>query len=222
MATGSNSSASRGDLGRRVTQRRTDLGLSRDELAKRAAMALAYVEWVEEGSAQVSVAALGKLADALETSPWALLGGGAELAPGRGGARPGRDLRRLDPDECRRLLGDRGIGRVVFIVGDRPVAVPVNYVLVDDGVVFRTAPDTDTAAATGTRVGFEVDRIDDAMSEGWSVLISGQLEPVEDEATVALAVEAKLEPWAGGDRPLYLRIVPSEVTGRQLTSRGGK
>ncbi|MFI8458550.1 helix-turn-helix domain-containing protein [Kitasatospora sp. NPDC085464] len=38
-----------GDTGRRVTERRQQLGLSREEVAERAGVAVGYVEFVESG-----------------------------------------------------------------------------------------------------------------------------------------------------------------------------
>lgn len=46
----------------------------------------------------------------------------------------------------------------------RPAVVPVNYEIVDDAIVFRTAPDSVAAAAAETEVPFEADHVDDALS----------------------------------------------------------
>lgn len=55
----------------------------------------------------------------------------------------------------------------------RPAVVPVNYEVVDNAIMFRTAPDSVPAAAVGTDVAFEVDHVDEALSQGWSVLAVG-------------------------------------------------
>lgn len=64
--------------------------------------------------------------------------------------------------------------------------------------------------------------MDERLSQGWSVLISGTAERVDDPAAVrALAARAATEPWAGGDRPLWIRVRPGNVTGRRITIMSG-
>ncbi|MEU7893308.1 pyridoxamine 5'-phosphate oxidase family protein [Nonomuraea sp. NPDC049152] len=84
-------------------------------------------------------------------------------------------------------------------------------------IVFRTAygGPMDEDLRTGLegverKVGFEVDRIDEAMREGWSVLVQG---PAHHDTT-----GPDVRPWAGGDRTLYVRIVPAEITGRRIVA----
>jgi transcriptional regulator with XRE-family HTH domain len=57
-----------GDLGRRVAQRRRELGLSRQELAERAGMAAPYIEYLEDKAARVPIFSVTRLALALDTS----------------------------------------------------------------------------------------------------------------------------------------------------------
>src|ERR1700735_5448638 len=80
-----------GDLARRVTHRRTELGLSTEELARRAgvdAWFLAYFEQSSDGT--LTSGALVRLAVALQTTPAALEGGLVDRppGPGRAGAHP--------------------------------------------------------------------------------------------------------------------------------------
>ena len=99
-----------------------------------------------------------------------------------------------------------------------PVVVPVNYSVVDGGIVFRTEPGTTPAQADGHQVAFEADRIDEAFGEGWSVLVRGPGTTVTDPNEVArLEEQAFSTPWAGGRRELWLRIEPVAVTGRRIT-----
>ena len=50
-------------------------------------------------------------------------------------------LRELDRAECERLLRRGTFGRVVLVTHHGPDVVPVNYTVVGDAVVVRTAPD---------------------------------------------------------------------------------
>ncbi len=69
-----------GDLGRRVAARRQELGLSRAQLASRAGMAASYIAYLEQHPANVGNGSLMRLANALATTPEALLGCGSEPA----------------------------------------------------------------------------------------------------------------------------------------------
>jgi hypothetical protein len=98
-----------------------------------------------------------------------------------------------------------------------PVALPVNFRVLGDDVVFCTAPSAALIQSLGyERVSFEIDHIDEALGEGWSVLISGDAHAISDTAERQLAQALGVTPWAGGDRDVYVRIVPSEVTGRRI------
>ncbi|MEV7013384.1 pyridoxamine 5'-phosphate oxidase family protein [Streptosporangium sp. NPDC051022] len=212
-----------GDLGRRVTRRREDLGLTRDQLAGRAGLDALYLAYLEENPASPPVETVRRLAVALDTGVEELLGGTVDLPPGRGrpAARP--SLEKLDPAECLRLISPGGVGRVAFNEPEGPVVLPVNYAVHEGAVVFRTAfgGPLDERLRTGVqgvefKVAFEVDRIDDASREGWSVLIRGGAHHVATEDEQAEARSSGVQPWAGGERELYVTILPTEISGRRI------
>ncbi|MFG2264231.1 pyridoxamine 5'-phosphate oxidase family protein [Streptomyces sp. NPDC048720] len=208
-----------GDIGRRVAVERRRRGLSREETAGRARMSPDYLAYLEEHPADPTLATLVRLADALGTTVAALRGGGAGLAPGRGHALLHPRLRDLGPEECRALLSTHGVGRVAVTAPDgRPAVVPVNYEVVDDTIAFRTAPGSVPAAAVGTDVAFEVDHLDEALSQGWSVLAVGPASAVTDpDAARRLTGGAYGEPWAGGEREMWVSIRPARLTGRRIS-----
>ena len=207
-----------GDIGRRVAAERRRQGLTRAETARRAKMAPQYLAYLEERSADPSLATLIRLAAALGTSVAALRGGGIDLPPGQGQALLDPQLRDLSPEECRARLSTHGLGRVAVSTAGGPAVVPVNYEVVDDAIVFRTAPDSAPAAAVGTDVAFEVDHVDEAMSQGWSVLAVGPARAVtEPDAVRRLADRAHSKPWAGGARELWVSIRPTQLTGRRIS-----
>ncbi|MCX4462051.1 DUF1918 domain-containing protein [Streptomyces sp. NBC_01340] len=207
-----------GDIGRRVAAERRRQGLTRAETARRAKMAPQYLAYLEERSADPSLATLIRLAAALGTSVAALRGGGIDLPPGQGQALLDPQLRDLSPEECRARLSTHGLGRVSVSTAGGPAVVPVNYEVVDDAIVFRTAPDSAPAAAVGTDVAFEVDHVDEAMSQGWSVLAVGPARAVtEPDAVRRLAGRAHSKPWAGGARELWVSIRPTQLTGRRIS-----
>ena len=135
---------------------------------------------------------------------------------------PDATVQRLDRDECLRLLATDHIGRLAVVVGRSPNIFPVNYFLDGDVVVFRS--DSGTKVDYGLRgpVAFEIDAFDRSTRTGWSVVVSGRLEepPPFDTPAQERIRTLPVQPWASGDKPHWLRIVPSRITGRRLTSPG--
>jgi nitroimidazol reductase NimA-like FMN-containing flavoprotein (pyridoxamine 5'-phosphate oxidase superfamily) len=182
-------------------------------------MAPGYVEYLEHHTANITAEALVRLATGLETTGASLLGEGVDRAAGGNlyGRRPRLD--RLTDSECRALITPGGVGRVVFSTDRGPEALPVNYSFVEDALVFRAAPDTPLAGIIGTDVGFEVDRLDDPLSEGWSVLVSGPASKITEPALIGQLADA-VRPWAGAGRDVFIRIEPRRITGRRISSGG--
>ncbi|MFF4541882.1 pyridoxamine 5'-phosphate oxidase family protein [Streptomyces aureus] len=209
-----------GDIGRRVAAERRRQGLGREDVAHHARMSPAYLTYLEEHPADPSLAALIRLADALGTTVAVLRGGGVDLPPGQGHALLHPRLQDLGPDECRALLSTHGVGRVaVSTLDGHPAVVPVNYEFLDDTIAFRTAPESLPAAAVGTEVAFEVDHVDDALSQGWSVLAVGPASVVtEPDAVHGLTERAHSTPWPGGERAMWVSIRPTSLTGRRITA----
>ena len=207
-----------GDLGRRVSERRHELGLSVEELARRAGMDPTYVLSLETSpSPELTRVALWKLAAALDTKMDFVSGGGTQAPPGQADPSRWPVLTSLDSESCRELIRPGGVGRIVFCQSRGPVALPVNFRILDGDVVFRTAQLQElTSSLQLEHVSFEVDHIDEALAEGWSVLISGQGHVIVDPSELQRAQAAGVTPWAGGERDVYVRIVPREVTGRRI------
>jgi nitroimidazol reductase NimA-like FMN-containing flavoprotein (pyridoxamine 5'-phosphate oxidase superfamily) len=137
------------------------------------------------------------------------------------------ELERLDKDECLRLLSTAEVGRIAYESRFGLVVLPVNYKLYEETIVFRTAEHSalDEDLSTGIanaeyEVAFEVDESDRVSREGWSVLIRGAVHHVESEAERDSLLQAGVEPWAGGEREHFLRIVPTHITGRRVRRSG--
>ena len=128
----------------------------------------------------------------------------------------------LDEEQCLQLIAPSGIGRIAYASRSGPAVLPVNYALQDGAVVFRTAENSplDEDLRTGIdgadyRVAFEIDDIDMVGKQGWSVLLQGPAHLVKETEQEAVR-RAGVEPWAPGDRELFVRIVPSRITGRRV------
>jgi len=130
---------------------------------------------------------------------------------------------RLDEAECMRLISPGGLGRLAYSGRFDLTVLPVNYMLREGSIVFRTAQDspTDEDLRTGIehadyKVAFEIDHIDLDAREGWSVLIQGAAHHVDSDTERAALLEAGVEPWAGGARDVFIRITPARITGRRI------
>uniref|UniRef100_A0AAU3I725 Pyridoxamine 5'-phosphate oxidase family protein n=1 Tax=Streptomyces sp. NBC_01393 TaxID=2903851 RepID=A0AAU3I725_9ACTN len=209
-----------GDLGRRLAARRARLGLTAEETAARAGMAPSYVTHLEQHpGAAPGRGALLTLAAALRTTVSALTGGDADVPPGREQAGRAPEFTELSRAECAELLSTHGVGRLAVPAESGPVIVPVNYSVVDGAIVFRTARGATPSPASGCMVAFEVDRVDDTFSQGWSVLTRGYARTVTDtDEEHRLAKQAYSRPWSGGRRDMWVRIEPYAVTGRRIVA----
>ena len=124
----------------------------------------------------------------------------------------------LSPAECRELLGTDTVGRVAFVTPAGPRIVPVNYVVSGDAIDFRTTAYSELATyASGADVAFEIDQLDSVHKRGWSVVAHGPCQRLEDFDELRFRPpEQDPQPWAGGLRPLYLRLTWRELSGRRV------
>jgi transcriptional regulator with XRE-family HTH domain len=213
---GSGREVTEGDLARRVRRRRGALGLSQDEVARRAGLDPDYLDRVEHAPAILTAGALIRLADALDTTVSELLGSQPRQPSGHGGAALHPVVDEMPEQECRQLIEPGGVGRVAFELAGRLSVVPVNFAMHDGAVVFRTAATTAMGRYGAGPVVFEVDRIDEGMHEGWSVVITGTARIADPAEAKRLRAGLSVEPWAGGDRDTYIVIEPEQVSGRRI------
>ncbi|MCC5949651.1 MAG: pyridoxamine 5'-phosphate oxidase family protein [Nitriliruptoraceae bacterium] len=116
------------------------------------------------------------------------------------------------------LLRSRAIGRIAYLDAGQPTVVPVNHLVDGSSVVMRTmAGGKLDAAVVGHAVAFQLDDHDPARGTGWSVLVRGRADLLEDVERIA-HLETELDSWAidEGGEAAWIRIVPDEVSGRRL------
>ncbi|KUI31495.1 pyridoxamine 5'-phosphate oxidase [Mycobacterium sp. IS-1496] len=121
----------------------------------------------------------------------------------------------LPESECWSLLRGVALGRFVTCADGRPELFPVNFVVRDRTVLFRTAEGTKlTSTAISDHVLFEADSHTEA--EGWSVVVKGTARPVQDDGPILEALETELFPWTATAKEHVVRIRPERVTGRRF------
>lgn len=123
----------------------------------------------------------------------------------------------LDEDQCFALLESTTVGRVGLVNDGRIEIIPVNYRMHQGHVVFRTRAEGALAGLPQEPdVAFEVDYHDDLSGTGWDVLLGGTVEVMPAEDIAALPAAHPVNPWAGGDRELWLRLVIDRISGRRV------
>jgi len=129
----------------------------------------------------------------------------------------------LSYEICLSRLREQEVGRIAVCTSDGPRIVPVNYsVLDDDTLVFRTTPYGAIGSnAVGNQIALEIDRIDPEHRSGWSVVAAGRGASIDDTQELRrIHAFRDPDPWAAGQRWLYVALRWTELTGRAVGSRG--
>jgi len=130
---------------------------------------------------------------------------------------PMPNLEILDEAECRRLLGREPVGRLALTAKALPVVLPINFVLVDETVVFATDEGLKLEAARqGSVACLEVDGFEVWRHGGWSVLATGRLREITDPQRLAEAKQLPLSPWALARPQHYVELPIELLSGRRI------
>ena len=130
-----------------------------------------------------------------------------------------RQIETVDADECLKLLATQSVGRLAYIVRDRPMITPVNYHVTGGAVVIRV--DIGQKFGSALRDGFfalQADSLDSDTRTGWTVTLTGPASWLTDEEAAGL--EGVLKTWAPGERAHFLRIEPHQLGGRRIAGEG--
>lgn len=128
-----------------------------------------------------------------------------------------RDMDVLGESECLDLLRSVAVGRLAIAIQNVPDIFPINFVMDGRSIVFRTAEGTKLAASLlGVGVAFEVDGYDPDAGIAWSVVAKGRAVEIEKMYELFDAQELPLFPWHAGSKHRFVRINPTEITGRRF------
>ena len=129
----------------------------------------------------------------------------------------GNGLEILDAEECRCLLSSASVGRVGITMGALPTVLPVNFLLDDDRILVRSGKGTKlTAALRGTVVAFEVDDFDPVDHSGWSVVVTGVAQVVDDPEELDRIAQKPIARWAPAGESHIVAISTEMVSGRRI------
>ena len=133
----------------------------------------------------------------------------------------GAGLIDLDRAECLDLLAAKRVGRIAYPVDKGARILPVNYILANDGVIFRTVHDGEIFRHTLDSIcAFEIDETDEFFESGWSVVVVGRLQLATEDDFAQMLYGKLPEPWAGGNRWMFVRLSCEHVSGRRAIGHG--
>jgi nitroimidazol reductase NimA-like FMN-containing flavoprotein (pyridoxamine 5'-phosphate oxidase superfamily) len=130
-------------------------------------------------------------------------------------SQPGIEV--LDDASCWELLASASVGRIAVDIAGQPDIFPLNYVVADGGIVFRSGPGTKLAGAVlNHHVAFEIDGYLPDERTAWSVVVKGLAHQIEHMMEMFAAEDLPLFPWVASPKPDFVRIEPTLVTGRRF------
>jgi nitroimidazol reductase NimA-like FMN-containing flavoprotein (pyridoxamine 5'-phosphate oxidase superfamily) len=131
------------------------------------------------------------------------------------GATEQADVRELDVDECWRLLGNHDLGRLAVRAETGVDIFPVNYLVHNRALYFRSAPGSKLVGLTrAPQVSFEADG--QLAHHVWSVVVHGVAERLASDAEITESAIQTLTAWQPGEKFNYVRITPTTITGRNF------
>jgi nitroimidazol reductase NimA-like FMN-containing flavoprotein (pyridoxamine 5'-phosphate oxidase superfamily) len=128
-------------------------------------------------------------------------------------------VEKLGESDCESFLAITHFGRIGFCDEDGPMILPVNYVIVDGGIVFRTDATTVLTNVSRKSVAFEIDGWE-SPSVAWSVVARGSAL----EVTRAIGAEyddlrsAHIPIFAPGAKSHWFAMNVASVSGRRITT----
>ena len=105
-----------------------------------------------------------------------------------------------DRGECLQLLAAKSVGRITYCIEGGARILPVNYILANDSIIFRTVPDGEIyCQALSSTCAFEIDETDDFLEWGWSVVVVGRLQLATENDFAQMHYSKLADPWAAGN-----------------------
>jgi len=124
----------------------------------------------------------------------------------------------LDTAQCWEMLASVEVGRLAVAAAGDVDIFPLNFVVDDGAILFRTAEGTKLVEVVlAGRVAFEVDGYEPARGRAWSVVVKGGAELLDRWSDIYHAQDLPLFPWNASPKERFVRIVPQSMTGRRFT-----
>ena len=150
--------------------------------------------------------------------PKALLRGAGRYHTGTMPIIDGRTwMEHLSEATCWELLARTAVGRIAVLVDGAPEIYPVNFVVDDRSIAFRTGPGSKLRGlGRFPTTCFEADSVEADLHAGWSVMVKGRAVEVSRPEESARLATIPLTLWTAGVKDRWVRIRAVEVTGRRI------
>lgn len=126
-------------------------------------------------------------------------------------------IQNLSDEESLELLATKTFGRLVVRRKDDMDLFPLNYVVHEGAIYFRTAEGSKLFSLTlNDDVLFEADNVDSEAEEAWSVIVKGSARALQSNDEIAKADELPLKPWLPTLKYNYVVVTPSDISGRKF------
>jgi hypothetical protein len=127
----------------------------------------------------------------------------------------------LTDEQCWELLRGQQIGRLATVVGGSVDIFPVNYIVHEEQILFKTAEGSKLASIMAHHeVAFEIDGYKEDSNEAWSVVMSGMARVLTHDDELDVAESLPLFPWNVDPKHRYVAIEPTGISGRRFVAEG--
>jgi len=126
-----------------------------------------------------------------------------------------RRMRELAAHQSLRLLGSVSLGRIAFTEHAMPGIRPVNHILDEGDIIIRSHVGAAILATHGQIVCYEADALDPDTHLGWSVIVLGRAQVVQDPAEVE-RYSRIVRPWVDRQMDYVIRIHSETITGYEI------
>ena len=126
-------------------------------------------------------------------------------------------IQNLSGEESLELLATKTFGRLVVRRNDDMDLFPLNYLVHEGEIYFRTAEGSKLFSLTlNNDVLFEADNVDGDSQEAWSVVVKGTARTLSSNAEIEAADQLPLKPWLPTLKYNYVVVSPNEISGRKF------
>lgn len=132
-------------------------------------------------------------------------------------------ITQLTDEQSLELLATKSFGRLVLQYGDHVDLFPLNYLVNEGKLLFRTA---EGSKLLGLRLNdsvlFEADNVghaDQTPGQAWSIIVRGNARILTKSDEIHAADELSLNPWVPTLKYNYVEVTPKEngISGRLFT-----
>lgn len=125
-------------------------------------------------------------------------------------------ITQLSEEECWERLRALEIGRLAYHLADEVHIAPINYVVEEEQILFRTAEGSKLLGVVMNEdVAFEIDQVDNDKEEAWSVIARGAAR-ILDGPDARDADNLRLRAWVDTEKFNVVAIAVDEISGRQF------